>query len=161
MSTVPAESETRASATASRARERLHNGALAMIIFLIAQYVFGMWSNLYATIPAADHHAGLGAAVGDAITNGPVELSIHAVLGILLTLMALSMPIRAAMARDWVFFSLSIVGLGCIIGAAANGAAFVSTSDDVHSLIMAMLWAASLLVFVAAMFITGRRRLSA
>jgi hypothetical protein len=124
-----------------------------MVILLIVQYVFGMWTNLYATIPAADRHTSLLTATGKALANPPAELAAHAGTGVLLLLLALWLLIRAAIARNWFFLAVSIVGLGCITGAALNGASFVSTNANVHSLVMAMLWAGALLVFVIALFV--------
>jgi hypothetical protein len=129
-----------------------------MVILLIAQYVFGMWANLYATIPAADRHTGLATAAGKALTKPPAELAAHAGLGLLLFLLALALLIWAAIARNWFFLAVSVVGLGCITGAGLNGASFVSTTANVHSLVMAMLWAGALLVFVIAVFVLAPRK---
>ena len=51
-----------------------------MCVLLLVQYGLGIGVNLFVTMPGRDHGAGLGAA----IANGPVAVSIHAVLGLAL-----------------------------------------------------------------------------
>ena len=55
---------------------------------LLVQYGLGMGVNLYARVPAADHGAGVAAALGRALTSQPVVLAVHAVLGLLMLVRA-------------------------------------------------------------------------
>jgi hypothetical protein len=57
---------------------------------LLAEYCPGVWVNLYAQLPAADHGAGLLPAFGRAVAKGPVTLALHAVPGTLLLVTAIA-----------------------------------------------------------------------
>jgi hypothetical protein len=61
----------------------------------VAEYLIGMYVNLFVTIPRAGH----GHGVGSAIANGPAILATHAVIGLLLGLAALGVLVQAIMAR--------------------------------------------------------------
>ena len=61
---------------------RVRRASLVVFVLLLAEYGIGMYVNLYITVPAVDH----GHSVGSAISNGPVILSAHAVIGLLLGL---------------------------------------------------------------------------
>ena len=58
---------------------RLRRGSLAVLVLVVAEYLIGMYVNLFVTIPRADH----GHGVGSAIANGPAILATHAVIGLL------------------------------------------------------------------------------
>lgn len=128
-----------------------------MIILLVAQYLFGMWVSLYCSVPP--QRGSLGGAVGWSVAHGSTMLAIHAVLGMLMVVMAISLVVRAAVAKDRFFQVLSALGLAFIAGAAYNGAAFVQTGENAHSMYMATLWACALLAFVVPLFAerTGHR----
>jgi hypothetical protein len=91
-----AESSARpASTTATASLARVRRGSLAALVLLVVQYGIGMYVNLYVTVPRGDHDGGLGSA----IANGPAMLSSHAVLGLLLGLVAIGVLVQAVMAR--------------------------------------------------------------
>src|SRR5215470_7591116 len=68
----------RSAATAGLAMVR--RSGLGVLVILVVEFGFGMYVNLYLTVPRADHGRGLGTA----IANGPAMLSVHAVTGLLL-----------------------------------------------------------------------------
>ena len=70
----------------SAARIRgLRANALAATVMLLIQYCFGIAVGLYSVLPVSDHGKDLFGAFGAAVANGPVLLTLHAVLGTLLT----------------------------------------------------------------------------
>jgi hypothetical protein len=74
-----AESPARTAGTAGTAAlARVRRASMIALVLVVAEYLIGMYVNLYSAVPAADH----GQDVGTAITNGPAMLSIHAVLGL-------------------------------------------------------------------------------
>jgi hypothetical protein len=85
--------------------EALRRGSLAMLIALSVQTGLGLTVNIYATIPKSDNGAGLVAAVGRAVSNGPIGLAIHGVFGLVLLVMSVSLLVRAVIARDRFFSS--------------------------------------------------------
>ena len=58
--------------------EGVRQVALAALIMLVVQYGLGIILNLYIAVPASDAHAGLT----QEIANGPLMLTLHAVLGL-------------------------------------------------------------------------------
>jgi hypothetical protein len=108
--------------------------------------------NLFVTLPRQDHGAGLGAAIG----NGPAAVSIHAVLGLALTVLALAVAIHAAIIRHSGIIALAVIGLIALGSAVFNGIRFASTGQNSTSIIMAMAWAAAMLCYLSILFIAGR-----
>ena len=86
---------------------RVRRASLVVLVLLLAEYVLGMYVNLYVTVPAADH----GHSVGSAISNGPVILSAHAVIGLLLGLSALAVLVLSIIARRPSVIVVSAAGL--------------------------------------------------
>src|ERR1700693_5456659 len=58
----------------------VREACLAVLIMLVVQYGLGIFLNLYVTVPASDQHPGLA----QEIASGPVSLTIHALLGLML-----------------------------------------------------------------------------
>jgi hypothetical protein len=133
-------------------RENLARGNLAAAIMLLIQYGLGVGVNLYVTLPAAGHG---GRGIGQAFSNGPV-LALHAVLGLLLILTALSMVVRSAIARHRASIVTSAVGLVAILAAAGYGASFVRNGTNAASLGMALATGVALLSYIIGLFVTRR-----
>jgi hypothetical protein len=129
--------------------------SLGMLAGLLIQYGLGMIVNLYISVPARDHGGGVLAAVGRALANGPAALTVHAALGLLLILGAVSLVIRAAVLRLRLVAWLSAAALLAIVGAAASGAAFVGSGADGDSLAMALLTGVALLSYAVNLFVLG------
>jgi hypothetical protein len=142
----------RADGRPDRWRENLARGNLAALILLLIQYGLGMGVNLYVSLPAAGSG---GRDIGKAFTSGPA-LAVHAVLGLLLTLMAISMIVRAAIARHRASIVTSAVGLLAILAAAGYGASFVHDSTNAGSFGMALATGVALLSYVIGLFLTRR-----
>ena len=141
-----------ASGRPDRWRQNLARGNLAALILLLIQYGLGMGVNLYVALPAAGSG---GRDIGKAFTSGPA-LAVHAVLGLLLLLMAISMIVRAALARHRASIVTSAVGLLAILAAAGYGASFVHDSTNAASFGMALATGVALLSYVIGLFLTRR-----
>ena len=85
---------------------RLRRGSLAVLVLVVAEYVIGMYVNLYVTVPTGDR----GRSVSAAISNGPALLSLHAVVGMLLGLAALGVLVQSIMARRWIAAESGVSG---------------------------------------------------
>jgi len=129
--------------------------SLGMVAGLLVQYGLGMIVNLYVSVPARDQGAGVLTATGRALASGPAALAVHAALGLLLILGAVNLVIRAALLRQRLVAWLSAAGLLAIVGAAASGAAFVSSGADGSSLAMALLTGVALLCYAVSLFALG------
>jgi hypothetical protein len=111
--------------------------------------------NLFVTLPRQDHGAGLDAAIG----NGPATVSIHAVLGLALTVVALAVAIHAAIIRHGGITALAVIGLIALGSAVFNGTRFASTGQNSASISMAMAWAVAMLCYLSILFVAGREHL--
>ena len=59
----------------------LRGNAMGGLVMVLVEYGLGISANLYATLPAADKGKTLFAALGAAVGNGPVVVSLHASWG--------------------------------------------------------------------------------
>jgi hypothetical protein len=137
---------------ADRRLERLRGASLGAAVMLVIQFGLGIGVNLYVTLPAAGPG---GRGIGQALSNGAL-LAAHAVLGLLLVVTAVSLLVRAIIARHRPVIVASAVGLLAIVAAAGYGASFVNSSQNATSLGMALATAVAMLAYLAALFILGR-----
>jgi hypothetical protein len=140
-------------ASAATHRERMRRASLAMLVLLVVQYGIGAYVSLYVTVPAADHHG----ALDSAIANGPLALSVHATLGLLLWLGGLGLLVQAIRARRGLLVALSLAGLFALVMAAVAGISFTSGGQAGNSLAMAMLTGVALLCYAGILFAAGAR----
>ena len=147
---VRAESPVRPPGTAATAGlARVRRASLVALVLVVAEYVIGMYVNLYATIPRADH----GHDVGTAISNGPVMLSIHAVVGLLLGLGALGVLVQAIRSRRPAVIAWSAAGLAALAMASVAGAGFTSTGDRSASMAMSVLTGVALVCYAVNIYL--------
>jgi hypothetical protein len=129
----------------------LRRASLAALVLLLIQYGIGIGVNLYVTVPAADH----GHTIGTAISSGPGALTVHIVLGLLLILAAATLVVQAIMARHPGVIVTSVIGLLALVGAAAQGAAFVDQAHPSASMTMAVLTGVALLCYSISLYLLG------
>jgi hypothetical protein len=127
--------------------EAVRQVSLAALIMLVIQYGLGISLNLYIAVPASDAHAGIMRE----IANGPVMLTLHALLGLALIGTALVLLFRAIRLEDRVTAVLAAAGLTAIGGAFASGEIFVRNGQNGASLAMALLTAVALLCYIGAL----------
>jgi hypothetical protein len=134
---------------------RLRQATLGTLITLLVQLLVGMYVNLFVTIP--DDHPGaqpteyFGGAIQSvswALTQGPLALVIHVVLGIVLLLGAIGLIVRAIPLHRRSVTVLAVLGLLSIVGAGFNGASFLNYNEDVSSMLMAIFFALAALCYV-------------
>ena len=131
------------------ALSRLRRGSLAALVLVVAEYVIGMYVNLYMTVPAADRGRSLSAA----LSNGPALLSVHEVIGLLLGLAGLGVLVQSIMARHWIVVAVSAVGLLALAFASVAGTGFVRTGDTSASMAMAVLTGIALLCYAVNIYV--------
>jgi hypothetical protein len=148
------------STTARRIRG-LRANALAAVVMLLIQYSLGVTVNLYSTLPAGDRGKVLFDGFGAAVGNGPVVLTLHALLGTLLVITASSAVIRSALLKATPLISLTAVALLAMLVAWIAGATFVGRMNNGSSLTMALVTAAALLCYVLVIFILSFHRTAA
>jgi hypothetical protein len=122
----------------------LRRACLAALIALVAQFGLGMWLNLYVQVPAADQHAG----ITQEIKNGPLLLTVHALVGTYLIGAAILLLVKAIRVRIRKVILPASAGLGAITGAFIAGEFFVKNGESKASLWMALLTGISLLCYI-------------
>ena len=158
MSEIPVAQRSPTRERSSWPDDGLRRTSLGMSVALLVQSALGMWVNLYVTVPKRDQGGGVAAAVGRALSNGPAALAVHAGIGLILVVGAISLVIRAIRARHRMVMLTSLVSLLAIVGAAGSGAAFVNTGSNGASLSMALLTGLALLCFVTNLFVLPGNR---
>ena len=138
-----------------RAVRGLRANSLAAIVILLFEYGLGVWVNLYGHLPASDHGATLATGIGRAISDGPVGLSIHAVLGLVLVVSALTALVRSILIGRPVLIALTAVGLAAVVTAALSGARFVGHGDNGSSMGMAIASGVAIGAYALVLFVAG------
>lgn len=116
----------------------LRANSLAAVVILLIEYGFGTWVNLYGRLPSSDHGANIASGFARAVSKGPVGLSIHALLGVILIVSAISAVVRAVLVRRPALVGAAAVSLVAIVVAAVSGASFVGNGNDGVSMSMAV-----------------------
>jgi hypothetical protein len=145
------------STTARRIRG-LRANALAAVVMMLIQYSLGVTVNLYSALPRGDRGKGLFGGFGAAIGNGPVVLTLHALLGTLLLITATAAVARSALLKATRLIWLSAIALLAMLVAWIAGATFVGKMNNGSSLTMALAAAAALLCYVLIIFILSFQR---
>lgn len=133
----------------------LRANSLAALVILLVEYGLGIWVNLYGQLPASDNGASLSAGFGRAVADGPVGLSIHAVLGAALVVSAVTCVVRSFLARRPVLISAGIVGLAAVVIAALSGARFVGQGTNATSMSMAIAAGVAIGAYAFMLFLTA------
>jgi len=137
----------RSAATAGLAMVR--RSSLGVLVILVVEFGFGMYVNLYLTVPRADH----GRSLGTAIANGPAMLSVHAVTGLLLGLGAVAVLVQAIRARHLAIIVSSAAGLSALAAASVTGTSFTSSGHPAESMGMSVLTGVALLCYAANLYL--------
>jgi hypothetical protein len=133
----------------------LRISALAGLVMLLIEYGLGVWTNLYAQLPSSDHGKATFAAFGGAVAHGPVGLALHALLGTLLIVTAVSVVVRAALVRQSAPIVLGSVALIAILAAWFSGTKFVSDAANGASFAMAVATGVAILGYTIILFIAA------
>jgi hypothetical protein len=141
-------------------RERqLRRGALAAVFLLLVQFLLGIATNLYETIPknhpgtTGGYFAGIGKGIGWAVGSGPIPLALHAALGSALVLVAVSVLVLAVRSRTRRLTVSALMGLIAIIAAWFNGVSFIDVGQhNINSMIMSTGFAAAVASYTVALY---------
>jgi hypothetical protein len=128
--------------------------SLAASVMLLIELGLGVSVNLYAKLPASDHGKSMFVAFGRAVTSGPISLTLHALLGTLLLLSAITLVVRTWSIRQTLLLVLAIVGLVAILMAWFSGARFVGTMANGASMAMGLATVVAILCYVLILFVT-------
>lgn len=135
----------------------LQVNCFAAVVMLLAELGLGTWVNLYGQLPPSDHGANIASGFMRAIYDGPVGLSIHALLGAGLLISATVAVARSALLRQRALQVATALGLFAIGVAAISGAVFIGNDANGASMAMALGDAVAIGAYAFVLFITGLR----
>lgn len=141
--------------TSAKAMRGLRANSLAAIVILLAEYGLGVWVNLYGQLPASDHGTSLATSFGRAVADGPIGLSIHAVLGAVLVVSAATALVRSILIRRMALIALTSAGLLSVVAAALSGARFVGNGGNTPSMSMAVAAGTAIGAYALVLFATA------
>jgi hypothetical protein len=149
---------TEAGTTKFTARRRVLSRACFIVsVWLLVQFVLGMFVNLFVKVPTThpganppEYFSGVVQSVAWAIPDGGLWLTLHAVVGLLLVLMAIGTLVLAIRAHTGVV--TCSLGLLFVLAAGFNGGSFLNYNEDVSSMIMAGFFALALGGYVTALY---------
>lgn len=121
---------------------------LAATIMLLLQIALGYGVAAIDDLPASDRISGILAAIGRSLADGPVALSAHAGLGLILIITGISVIVRAILARQFGIVALATLGLCAILASNVTGARFIDTGEARESHVMAIASLVSLVSYV-------------
>jgi hypothetical protein len=142
------------------ATARLRRLVLGAVVAVLAQTGIGMVVNLYATIPAhhpgahpSSYFAGSARSIVWAISHGAAALAIHATLGLVVVVLAITIALIALSGANRAVKIWLIVAAGLVIGAGFNGASFLDFNHNTSSLLMALLALGAVACYSVALFL--------
>jgi heme A synthase len=127
----------------SKALKGFRTHSIVMIGLLVVQYILGMITNLFVKLPEDGQPAQVWAAA-----NSQFPSAAHIILGMLLLIVAIVIIVRAVMSKNRTLVWISVAGLAAIAVATYGGIVFTTGQSDTYSLVMALGFIASLVVYV-------------
>ena len=128
----------------------------AMIILLVGQYVLGMYSNLFVTIPDG--------VDGWKWMSNSLAIMGHVTLGTLLLVVSVAILVLGVRARARTWVIVSVVGLLGIGASLFGGSTFMNGQSDMMSFLMACGLGLAMVAYAAGVYAwalgTGARRLA-
>lgn len=141
------------SSSEPRKISNLRTTLFAALVLLLIEIAIGMGVNLFATLPANDAGKSLFVAFGEAVNNGPLTLTIHALLGALIVISGITAVVRAFALRQTIPTMLSCVSMLAILVAWLSGSRFVDAPDNGASMSMAVASVIAALCYAAILFL--------
>jgi len=137
---------------------------LLACLLLLVQYLLGLVTNLFVTLPthhpgadSPDYFGGIIPSIVWVITQTSIWAAIHASLGLALVVAAVVLAVLSLRVRMPGYAATAIVGALAIIGAGFNGASFVIYGHDFSSMIMGGVWALALASYATGLYLLARR----
>jgi len=126
----------------------LRQAYLGTLIALVAQFLLGMATNLFVTVPLdhpganpPEYFSGVAQSVTWAILHGPLWLVLHAVVGLLLVVFGFRLLVPAIRSRHRPTVITAVIGAIAMLGAGFNGGSYLNYQEDFSSMIMASFFA--------------------
>lgn len=137
---------------------------LSMALLLLVQFLLGMATNLFVTVPRrhpgahpSNYFAGSAHSIGWAISDSNLWLAAHVSLGLALVLGGLTAIVVAVRRGDRIARGTAVLAAAAIVGAGFNGASFLDFNRDYSSMIMAALFAVGVAAYILGIYFSHER----
>jgi hypothetical protein len=142
----------------------LRGEILGMIVGLMIQFALGMLVNLFVTLPSdhpganpSDFFSGSAQSLVWGITQGPIGLIGHIVLGTLLFVGSIYLAFRVWQLRRRPLRTLAVLGALMILAAGFNGTSFLDFNEEFSSMLMASFFALAVVFYAILLFLLPPR----
>jgi hypothetical protein len=139
--------------------------AFWLLLLLALQFVLGMVTNLFVTIPArhpgsdaAAYFGGVVVSVAWSIAHGAWALRIHALLGLLIIVIGFALVGTAISSRRRAWIVCSIIAVLFTIAAGFNGASFLIYGENFSSLFMSLGFVIALTTLMVGLYLDPASR---
>lgn len=138
----------------------LRQAYLGALITLVVQFVLGMATNLFVTVPLhhpganpPEYFTGVATSVTWAILHGPsLLLTAHAILGLLLVIFGFRVLVPAIRSRNRIAIITGVVGALGMLAAGFNGGSYLNYHEDFSSMLMASFFAIAVTAYVIGLW---------
>ena len=133
----------------------VRNFSLLIIVLLFAQFLLGMWTNLFVAFPQSSSLNPLDLV----FTNGPYILLVHIVNGLGLGILAVCVVVLSVIVKTRLLILLTSLGMLSILAAGESGILFVVGfySDNSLSFSMAFGFISALMMYFFTLMYCGSR----
>jgi len=142
---------------------RARSLAFGLLLLLGLQFILGIVTNLYATIPAT--HPGSGASnffvglvqgLGWSLSDGAWALQLHVLVGLGVILLGITLVYVAYATHERIWMICASIGGVAMLSAGFSGAVFVNDGQGLSSLLMSVWFLVALISFVVGLYLTPR-----
>jgi hypothetical protein len=141
-------------------RQSMRIGFLSALLLLVAQFLLGMAVNLFVTIPTnhpganpPEYFTGVAQSVTWALLHGPLLLTLHAGLGVVIGFGAAGLLVRGIRSRRRGMILATSLGAFGVLAAGLNGGSFLNNNEDFSSMIMAGAFGLAVVSYAAGLFL--------
>lgn len=132
---------------------------LGTLITLVVQFIFGMATNLFVTVPTKhpganppEYFSGVVTSVSWAILHGGLWLTLHAAWGLLIVLGAIGTVVQAIRLGGGGRITLAVLGFIGVLGAGFNGGSFLNYGENFSSMLMAVGFALAMSAYITLLY---------
>ena len=141
----------------------LRQAYLGTLITLVVQFMLGMATNLFVTVPRnhpganpPEYFSGVIQSVTWAILHGPIWLVLHAGLGLLLVIFGFRLLVPAIRSRQRFTIVTAPIGAVAMLGAGFNGGSYLNYHEDFSSMLMSSFFAIAVTSYLIGLWALPR-----
>lgn len=129
------------------AKDSFRKEAFGILIILLCEFIFGIYTTLYVHFPEAASSKQLWR-----FSSTVPILNIHMILGLLITVGLIQFFVRSLIKKSKKWIIISTVSSVGVIASTIGGLQFIPTQSDLYSFIMSLGFAVALGSLVWGMF---------